>query len=205
MTVATDGLRTTAPLRRMTLEEYLDYDDGTDRRYELEDGILVDMSGENPLNPCIAIFILGYLLQQMAVPLMLLAIGHQIEVRSTHATARQPDLIVHTIESDAAILSGGKILPLGSPSPLLVVEVASSTITNAKSRKRDYEHKPREYAERGIPEMWIIDPDRACVQVGSLTADRQYEFQTFQGDNAIVSPIFPDLNLTAAQILSAGR
>lgn len=29
--------------RRPTLNEYLDYDDGTDARYELEDGILVEM------------------------------------------------------------------------------------------------------------------------------------------------------------------
>jgi Uma2 family endonuclease len=34
--------------------------------------------------------------------------------------------------------------------------------------KRDYEQKPSEYAERRIPEMWLIDPapDRAVVKVG---------------------------------------
>ena len=110
MTIATD--------RRMTLEEYLNYDDGTDTRYELENGILVDMSGENPLNPFIAMFLLGYLLQEMKVPLTLLVIGHQIEVRSSYATARQPDLIVHTAESRTAILSGEKVLGLTSPSPM---------------------------------------------------------------------------------------
>ena len=39
MTIATDGRPTTVQ-QRMTLEEYLDYDDGTDTRYELEDGVL---------------------------------------------------------------------------------------------------------------------------------------------------------------------
>lgn len=194
MTVATD--------RRMTLDQYLNYDDGTDTRYELEDGFLIDMSGENPLNPCIAIFVLGYLLQEMGVPLMLLAIGHQIEVRSSYATARQPDLIIHTVDSRTAILSGEKVLRLGSPSPLLVVEVASSTLTNSKSRKRDYEYKPREYAERGIPEMWIIDPDRSWVQVGTLT-NGVYQFEIFAGNETIVSSNFPELNLTAAQIMEA--
>lgn len=194
MTVATD--------RRMTLDQYLNYDDGTDTRYELEDGFLIDMSGENPLNPCIAIFVLGYLLQEMGVPLMLLAIGHQIEVRSSYATARQPDLIIHTVDSRTAILSGEKVLRLGSPSPLLVVEVASSTLTNSKSRKRDYEYKPREYAERGIPEMWIIDPDRLWVQVGTLT-NGVYQFEIFAGNETIVSSNFPELNLTAAQIMEA--
>ena len=203
MTIATDG-RPTAVQQRMTLEEYLDYDDGTDTRYELEDGVLVDMSGENPLNPCIAMFVLGYLLQEIGIPLRLLVIGHQIEVKSSHATCRQPDLIVHTPESYAAILSGVRVLNLGTPAPLLVVEVASSTLTDGRSRKRDYEHKPREYADRGISEMWVVDPDRDWVQVGTLT-DGAYQFETFTGEQTIKSPTFPALNLTAVQVLTAGR
>ena len=41
----------------MTLREYLDYDNGTDIRYELEDGVLVEMGAENPLNPSIAMML----------------------------------------------------------------------------------------------------------------------------------------------------
>jgi len=77
---------------------------------------------------------------------------------------------------------------------------------------RDYEQKPKEYADREISEMWIVDPDRAWVKVGTL-ADDTYQFETFQGDDAltsgrsetIISPAFPELNLTATQVLSAGR
>ena len=201
MTVATDG-RTIAVQRRMSLAEYLDYDDGTDRWYELEDGFLIDMSGENPLNPCI-VMMLVFLFHDLGIAQTLLAIGHQVEVRSTYATCRQPDLMVHTIESRTVILSGEKVLRLGSPPPLLVVEVASSTLTDSKSRKRDYEHKPREYADRGIPEMWIVDPDRAWVQVGTLI-NGAYQFQTFEGEASIVSPTFPELNVTAAIVLAGG-
>ncbi len=42
MTVATD--------RRMTIQEFLVYDDGTDRRYELVDGVLVEMGAESRAN-----------------------------------------------------------------------------------------------------------------------------------------------------------
>ena len=202
MTIATDGRPTTVQ-QRMTLEEYLDYDDGTDTRYELEDGILVDMSGEHPLNSCIATMLI-FLFNDLGIARRLLAIGHQIEVRSTYVTCRQPDLVVHTPESDAAILSGLRVLNLGTPEPLLVIEVASSTLTDGKSRKRDYEHKPREYADRGILEMWIVDPDRAWVQVGTLT-DGAYQFETFTGEQVIKSPTFPALDLTAVQVLTAGR
>ena len=193
MTVATD--------RRMTLKEYLDYDDGTDIRYELEDGVLVEMSAETPLNPQIAM-LLVFAFARLGVPEKHLVIGHQIEVRSRYATARQPDLVVHTTESDTALSGNEKVLRLGSPSPLLVVEVASQTITDAKSRRRDYEQKPKEYADRGIAEMWIVDPDRSWVKVGTL-ADDAYQFETFRGDEAIVSPTFPELKLTAAFVLGA--
>ncbi len=42
----------------MTPEEYLDYDDGTDTRYELVDGVLVEMGAESTLNTQIAVFLL---------------------------------------------------------------------------------------------------------------------------------------------------
>ena len=203
MTIATDERATTVQ-QRMTLAEYLDYDPDTDTWHELEDGIIVDMSGEHPLNPRIAIFLLGYLLQEMGIPLRLLVIGHQIEVRSTYATCRQPDLMVHTVESDAALTGDERVLNLGTSAPLLVVEVASNTLTDGRSRKRDYEHKPREYADRGISEMWIVDPDRAWVQVGTLTDDA-YQFETFTDEQIIKSCTFPALTLTAAQVLTAGR
>ena len=199
MTIAIDGRPTTVQ-NRMTLEEYLDYDDGTDRWYELEDGLLIDMSGENPLN-CRIAMMLSFLLYRLGIAERFLVIGHQVEVRSSYATCRQPDLMIHTVESDAALRSGDKVLYLGLPSPLLVVEVASNTLTDGRSRKRDYEHKPREYADRGIPEMWIVDPDRAWIQVGTLT-DSAYQFQIFEGDEPIVSPTFPELKLTAAIVLS---
>ena len=199
MIVATNG-KPIAVQQRMSLAEYLEHDDGTDRWYELEDGFLVDMSGENPLNPCIAMMLV-FLFYNLGITQTLLAIGHQIEVKSSYVTCRQPDLIVHTIESRTAILSGDKVLRLGSPPPLLVVEVASSTLTNSTSRKRDYEHKPREYAERGIPEMWIVDPDRDWVMVGTLV-DGAYQFQTFKDDAPIVSPTFPELTLTAVSVLA---
>ena len=195
MTVATD--------RRMTLKEYLVYEDGTDIRYELEDGVLVEMGAETPLNPRIAAMLM-FLFGDLGIDRKFLAIGHQIEVRSRYATVRQPDLVVHTAESDEALSGNEKVLRLGAPSPLLVVEVASQTTTDAKSRKRDYEQKPKEYADRGISEMWIVDPDRAWVKVGTL-ADDIYQFETFQGEETIVSPAFPELNLTATQVLSAGR
>lgn len=195
---------TVATQKRMSLEDYLVYDDGTDTCYELVDGVLAEMGAENPFNVKIAIFLLAYFLQDMGVPYSQLAIGHQIGVSSTQATARQPDLIVHSPQSDAAIVADGKLLRAGAPAPLLVVEVVSNSKEDLRSRNRDYVEKPVEYAAIGIPEYWIVDPDELLVRVGNLTKG-VYRFQDFTGDDEIDSLTFPALNLTAASVLNAAR
>jgi Uma2 family endonuclease len=43
---------TVATARRMSLKEYLIYDDGTETRYELVDGVLVAMGAESTINNC---------------------------------------------------------------------------------------------------------------------------------------------------------
>jgi Uma2 family endonuclease len=195
MTIATD--------RRMTLEEYLTYDDGTDTRYELVDGVLVEMGAESPINNKIAIFLM-FTFASLGIPYRLFATGHQIEVASTKATARQPDLIVHSEASDAAIMADGKLLRQDMPAPMLVVEVVSNSDTDKKSRGRDYTEKREEYAERGIPEYWIVDPVAALVIVCTLDS-HTYRSTEFSGDAEIVSAMFPTLKLTATQLLQAGR
>jgi Uma2 family endonuclease len=194
MTIATD--------RRMTLEEYLDYDDGTDVRYELVDGVLVEMGAENTLNPVIAGFLFAVFLG-MGIPSYRIVIGHQIAVRSTWAKARQPDLVVHTEASAQAALRDGKILRIDMPAPMLVVEVVSNSLSDKESRDRDYSEKFAEYAERGIPEYWIADPDVALVTVCTLDG-AGYQVAEFRGDKVVSSQTFPTFNLTAAQILAAG-
>lgn len=193
MTLATDR-------RRMTLAEYLDYDDGTDTRYELEEGVLVEMGSENPLNGAIASLLFAAFLN-LGIPSHRLIIGHQVGVSSTKATARQPDLIVHSKASAAAIYSGVKLLAADMPAPMLVVEVVSSSDTDPTSRRRDYQDKRAEYADRGIPEYWIVDPVAGVVIVLGLE-DGAYQEQRFIGDQTIVSATFPELALTSEQVLN---
>jgi Uma2 family endonuclease len=201
MTVATDDLRSVKDQRRMTLQEFLIYDDGTDRRYELEDGVLVEMGTEATININIAFFLIKFFLKTFDHQ----RLGNKvnIEVRSRYATARDPDLVIHSEESAAALVGRSEAcLTLDDPNPLIAIEVVSPGTESKPNYRRDYEYKPREYADRGIPELWRIDPSRERVQIGTLMADGAYEFATFNGNQAIVSPTFPELNLTAAQVLA---
>lgn len=189
----------------MTIEDYWHYD--TDIRSELVDGVLVEMGAESPINPQIAMF-LAFAFGALGIPPHQLAIGHQLEVSSTQATARQPDLIVHSAASEAAILADGKLLRHHMPVPLLVVEVVSSSDIDQKSRDRDYIEKLAEYAARGIPEYWIVDPVAALVTIGWLESrldPPSYQQTQFRNSQLLVSPSFPALQLTAERVLNAGR
>ncbi len=181
----------------MTLEEYLNYDDGTDTRCELVDGKLIAMPTESTLNVRIAIFLLTHFLQ-LGIPFYCLAIKAQIAVSCAQATARQPDLMVLFEEPASALDGATHCLITHDMQPPLLVEVVRPGQEN-----RDYRHKRTEYAGRHIPEYWIVDPIAQKVTILEWV-DGLYEEQVYQGDTAIVSPLFPALSLTAATVLSAG-
>jgi Uma2 family endonuclease len=188
--------------QRMTLEEYLAYDDGTDTRYEWVDGVLTVMPTESPENLLIATFLLIHL-AQMGINPYYLGMKHQIAVQSTKVLVREPDLTVHSEASAIALFNEPQsLLRFDAPAPRLVVEVVSPGEPGTANYNRDYLEKPQEYAARGIPEFWRVDPARAIVQVLTL-ADRIYQVRDFTGTAAISSPSFPTLNLTAAQLLKA--
>ncbi len=196
MTLATD--------RRMTLKAFLTYDDGTMTRYELVDGVLVEMGAESTANNWIAIFFIEIFLM-MGIGRRRIGIKQYLEVPSSFVTARDPDLIIHSEESAQAIAGRSEVcLERSDPNPLLVIEVASPGTESSSNYKRDYQQKPKEYAARGIAEYWIIDPNREVVLVGLLMGS-DYQFTRYRGDERLESPTFPDLNLTAQQILEGGQ
>jgi Uma2 family endonuclease len=94
MTIATD--------RRMTLTEFLTYDDGTERRYELVNGVLVEMASESTINTWITMY-LAFTFASLGLSAYRVGIKQKIEVPSRYVTARDPDLIIHSEESAAAI------------------------------------------------------------------------------------------------------
>lgn len=189
---------------KMTLEEFIAYDDGTDTRYELEDGVLVEMPTESPRNTKIAVFLI-ILFVQMGIPMGRIGIKHLIAVVSDDVKAREPDLVIHSEASAAAVDDTDQAIVLPDmPVPMLVIEVVSPGGESSENYQRDYIRKRREYATRGIPEYWLIDSDRAVVTVLQLDS-RRYVGRMFRGSDRVDSPTFGLLQLTAEQILRAGR
>ncbi|MBD2454728.1 Uma2 family endonuclease [Nostoc sp. FACHB-87] len=178
---------------KMTIEEFFNYDDGTDAIYEFEDGNLLLMTAESEINRRIAMFLLVCFVQ-LGIPAYRLSM--KTEIVTTGSRVRVPDLMVFS-EELATAMEGAKrstIMP-EMPPPLLVVEVVSPNQSS-----RDYRYKRSEYGARGINEYWIVDPIAQKVTVLEWV-EGFYEEQVYVGDNAIASPVFPDLKLTAAQVL----
>ncbi|MDZ8110221.1 MAG: Uma2 family endonuclease [Nostoc sp. DedQUE12a] len=184
----------------LTLEEYLNYDDGTDSQYELVAGELVAMPPESPKNVQISLFLLVNFLK--FVPINWLSNKVEIVVAGFRATTRIPDLVVLTDELATALESAKRsTITLDMPPPALVVEVVSPGKAN---EDRDYRYKRSEYAARGIAEYWIVDPQNNTITV-LILVDGLYEETRFAGNRLIISNIFPESQLTAEQILNAGK
>lgn len=183
--------------KKLTLTEFLAYDDGTDTRYELMDGELVEMPPEADRNNLISLYLLAEFLK--FVPLQLMRHKDtEIVVTGNRLRVRLPDLMILTEELFAAIDGKRATITQDMPSPMLVVEVVSPGKAN---EDRDYRYKRSEYAARGIPEYWIIDAAKAQVMVLTLV-DGLYGEAVFQGSDRIQSVTFPSLNLTSTQVLT---
>jgi Uma2 family endonuclease len=190
--------------RFASFEEYLlaDPSDLPEGRCEYWDGELVPVMSESLLNEMIANY-LYLVLWQMGIDSDLISPGKVQIVVSGRPKTRYPDL---TLLDDAhlVLMESSTRLDTTMPPPRLVVEVVSPGDEDSENYIRDYQDKRDQYADRGIPEYWLIDPQRSWVMVGNLVAGR-YQFTTFRGNQAIGSQALPTLDLTVTRLLSRGK
>ena len=182
-------------LKRLTFEEYLTYDDGTDNKYELVDGELVLM----PLAvfghaAIVNVLYIAIYMEIKRLGLDLIVAPGTVGVRTTTNKSRIPDISVINGE-EWRQNSPDESAVLQTP-PLLVIEIVSEgSITT------DYRRKRTEYANREIPEYWIVDPITSKVSV-LLLDEGFYDVTEFVDNQKIVSKTFPELELTVQQVLT---
>ncbi|GAP98082.1 Uma2 family endonuclease [Leptolyngbya sp. NIES-2104] len=195
----------------LSFEEFLSRY-GDDDRYELIDGEVFDLEPTG-LHEEVAAFITTKLcvqIDQTDLPWFVLQRG-LLRPSNVGMTAFRPDVAVidRTELTKEPFWSEQSILTLGS-SIRFVAEVVSSNWQN------DYARKVEDYAVLGIPEYWIADyaalggtrhigkPKQPTLSICTLI-DGEYEIQQLREDQSIASLTFPDLKLTAEQVLKASR
>jgi Uma2 family endonuclease len=183
---------TTPPQTQLTFEEYLAYDDGTDNRYELEDGALLLITPPTGRHALVIRLLNNSFEVEISRLNLPWASLQMLGVRTAPRRSRLPDLCVVPLEIMQECLDVSAVIESRA---LLVVEIVSP-----ESVKRDYRFKRAEYASFGIPEYWIVDPIAQKVTV-LLLVEGLYEETVYQDDELLQSQIFPALTLTVNQIL----
>lgn len=114
----------------------------------------------------------------------------------------RPNLLNESLWERQSTVTQGASIPLA-------VEVVST------NWRVDYLTKVKDYEEIGISEYWIVDylglggrrfignPKQPTILIHELL-EGEYQVTSFQGDERIVSPTFPELALTANQVFQAG-
>ncbi len=212
MTIATSPLGKQANQQKpLSFDEFLVHYGG-DNRYELIDGEVFDLEPTGSHEE-VSAFITAKICVQIdgkSLPWFVLQRG-LLRPSNVGMTAFRPDVaVVDRDELTKELLwSDQSILTLGS-SIKFVAEVVSSNWQN------DYARKVEDYAVLGIPEYWIADyaglggtrhigkPKQPTLSICTLT-NGEYEIRQFQGKQSVVSLTFPDLKLTAEQVLRANR
>jgi Uma2 family endonuclease len=193
---------------KLSFEQYQRICELAEGRYELEQGELIEMTPPTWLHLAIAKFL------ERCFDREIERLGHPWEAfrepgqQTAASSSRLPDVAV--VPRAALDQRLGEVAILTVAAVLLVEVVSESTAV------RDYREKVAEYQAKGIEEYWIADPDPfgAAKYVGTpkrptvsvyLLVDGVYQVRRFQGEERIVSATFPALNLTAEQVLGAGR
>jgi Uma2 family endonuclease len=196
-------------IKSITFEEFLEwYPDGKGR-FELRNGVIVEMNPNGEHEE-----VTGFLIRKINVEIDRLNLPYVTPstyfLRPPETTAGyQPDIIV--LDKPALISEPlwkkSSVISQGS-SVKLVVEVVS---TNWQD---DYLVKVAEYERLGIPEYWIVDcaalggrrfignPKQPTVSIYQLV-DGEYQVSQFREGDRIISSAFGELNLTVEQVFSS--
>lgn len=192
----------------LTHEEFMDWYPNDTKRYELHKGVIVEMAPPTGDHENVVGFLavqLGFQLLQMGLPYR---IPKTAFVKPNESTYIPDILLINPNNLVNEPLWRKQSTVTKAASVPLVVEVVS---TNWRD---DYHDKFGDYEEMGIVEYWIVDykalggkkfigdPKQPTFSVCQLVED-EYQVTQFTGNQLIVSPTFPQLNLTAQLVFDA--
>jgi Uma2 family endonuclease len=198
--------------KTVTFDEFVAwYPENSTRRYELHNGVIVEM----PLGTGRHSRVTGFIRSKLSIEIDRRSLPYSIPgdcllkpVRNEAGYQSDAVVLDETALAREPRWDRESIVTMGS-SVRLAVEVVS---TNWRD---DYFFKASDYEEMGIPEYWIADylglggrkfignPKQPTLSICQLV-DGEYQVKQFRGSDTIESLAFPELRLTAEQIFQAG-
>jgi Uma2 family endonuclease len=196
-----------------TFDEFIEwYPENSVVRYELHDGVIVEMPKPRGKHSKLT----GFLIEELIIAIIdagkrgIWTIPRESIVKPfRNKSGYEPDIIILNEEAIGTETRWEtESIIQNATSVKLIVEVVS---TNWRD---DYYDKLRDYEEMGIPEYWILDyaalggrdfigyPKQPTIFVYELV-DEEYVKTIFRGNDLIKSPTFPELKLTAQQIFDS--
>ena len=223
---------TQALTKQVTFDKFIAwYPENSQRRYELHDGVIVEMAPPTGDHEQIVGFLVGEIVTEYKRLKLSYFIPKTAFIKPTQSEAayspnvlllNNSNLVNEPLWKKESIVSFAASIPL-------VIEVVSQCVARvprveatdepvrvSTNWRDDYFTKAGKYEEVGIPEYWIVDyiglggrrfignPKQPTISIYQLI-EGEYQVRQFRGNDRIQSLAFPEVNLTAEQIFQAGE
>jgi Uma2 family endonuclease len=174
----------------LTAKEFDNYPFAEDKRYELDDGELIEMTRPAYKHNRV----LGILFGELHVYFRKHRTGEALISENLYAlsanTRRAPDVAI-ILGDRKDELNDSKVIPI-------VPDIAAEVLSPSET-PRMIHRKLKQYFEAGVKEVWLIDPEAREVEVwtGPRLPDR-----ALSAAEALASPLLPEFALPLAELFA---
>jgi Uma2 family endonuclease len=195
----------------ISFETFLAWYPEDGRRYELIEGVIVEMLPTGP-HEDVSGFLAAELNAEIRRHLLPYSIPRTCLIKpQAEGSGYFPDVVVLNRDRlpQEPLWPTASVVQYDATAPL-VIEVVS---TNWRD---DYGHKLVEYEAMGIAEYWLVDfralgavrhigkPKQPTITVCCLEGE-EYQIQRFVSGDKLISGVFPQLNLTTDEVFAAAE
>ncbi len=184
-----------ARLKEWTYEEFMALPEGGPVRYEIIDGELCMTPAPNPRHQKISGNLFGIVWNFLRTNPLGEVFAAPVDVVFSQEPPQvvEPDLVFLSKEHGSLITETNL-----QGAPDLLVEILSPTTS-----LRDRREKFSLYERFGVPEYWIVDPERNSVQVFRLSGGRYAPALEFGLGDRLETPLLPGLSIPLSEVFPA--
>ena len=184
-------MATSRPKVRFTYSDYCLLPD--DKRYELIDGDLYMAPAPLIRHQVILRTLLSLLWPFVRDNGLGQVYSSPVDVIFSNEDVFQPDLIFIAVDREGIVTERACEGP-----PDLVIEILSPS-----TGQRDRELKRKVYANYGVKEYWLVDPENDSVQVLRLAEVDFADCGIFRSGSSLTTPLLPGLELLVSEVFTA--